>query len=60
MTLGFLQWQQYPLRTGMRFIYAAFVLVAVFQCLAFLAGTSYVGRGLLRTAQFFTAKRLGK
>jgi len=54
VVLGFLQLQQYPLRNGMRFIYAGFALFFSFQALAFLARTSQAGRPLLRAVGLFS------
>ena len=44
MTLGFLQLQQYPLRTGTRFFYAAFVLYGILVFFNFLLKTHSAGK----------------
>ena len=51
--LGFLQLQQYPLRNGMRFIYAGFAFFFLFQALAFIAKTAQAGRPLRRVVGLF-------
>jgi uncharacterized membrane protein SirB2 len=57
IVLGFLQLQQYPLRTGMRFIYAAFALLLFFQVVAFLAATSLAGKPIARLSALLLRRR---
>ncbi len=53
VTLGFLQLQQYPLRTGTRFFYAGAALLGLFLGLEFLAKTSYAGQQMRKGLRLF-------
>lgn len=58
--LGFLQLQQYPLRTGMRFIYVAYVLLGLFKFAEFLAATAVAGRPMTQMASLFVRRNLSR
>lgn len=57
ISLGFLQFQQYPLRTAMRFMYAAFAMVGAFNFLAFMATTHYAGKQLATISNFLVQQQ---